>query len=181
LPSVYIADRDKVLKCLPSDGCGEHSFQSLTAHWLDENFQLQLAVLGMDEITGRHMADNLLTLFRNMLLSWNITDDRVHTVVTDSGSNIVKAMKDGKFSNNGCACHTLHLIVKKGENALTEFTEFAGKGSRKVEHFRRSSVARQEFRECLNRDGVPEHKLVQQVSTHWNSLYQMTDRFIVQN
>jgi len=192
LPSVYGAVRDKVLERLPSDGYlsfgtdgwtstnGEHSFQSLTAHWLDENFQLQSAVLGVDEITGRHTADNLLTLFCSMLLSWNITDDRVHTVVTDSGSNIVKAMKDGKFSNNRCACHTLHLIVKKGEKALTEFTEVAGKVSRKVEHFRRSSVAKQEFRECQNRAGVPEHKLIQQVSTRWNSLYQMIDRFVEQ-
>ena len=102
LSSIYTAVHDKVKARLPSDGWlsfgtdgwssknGEHSFLSLTVHWLDDYYKPQHAVLNVDEITGRHTGQALLDMFQHMLQSWGIESDRVHTVVTDSGGNIVK-------------------------------------------------------------------------------------------
>ena len=68
----------------------EYSYQSLTCYWLNDECCLDSAVLEVSEIHGRHTADNLLKIFNEMLDKWKINVDRVHTVVTDSGGNIVK-------------------------------------------------------------------------------------------
>jgi hypothetical protein len=49
-----------------------------------------------------------------------------------------------------------------------------------VEHFRRSAIDRQDFNECQERFGLPKHQLAQRVSTRWNSMYKMIDRFLEQ-
>lgn len=102
LPAVYDIVVEKLKARLPSDGWlsfgtdgwtsqnGEYSFESLTVHWLDECYKPQSAVLEVSEILGRHTGDNLLQLLRANLEKWQIDQTRVHTVVTDSGANIVK-------------------------------------------------------------------------------------------
>jgi hypothetical protein len=69
---------------------GEYSYESVTAYWLDDDFNLQSRVLDIIEETGRHTGENLKNLLADMLESWSIVPGRVHTVVTDSGANIVK-------------------------------------------------------------------------------------------
>jgi hypothetical protein len=102
LPVIYGLVRDAIKTRMPKDGWlsfgtdgwssrnGEYSYESVTAYWLDDDFNLQSRVLDITEITGRHTGENLKNLFADMLESWSIIPGRVHTVVTDSGANIVK-------------------------------------------------------------------------------------------
>jgi hypothetical protein len=92
---------------------------------------------------------------------------------------IVQAMKDGQFANNRCACHGLNLVVRRCESHST-LAAVTLKVSKVVEHFRRSPTAKQRFHDCQRTFDVPKHKLVQQVSTRWNSMFSMIDRFAEQ-
>lgn len=67
------------------------------------------------------------------------------------------------------ACDRLTLVVHRCESKST-LAAVTEKVSRIVQHFRRSPVAQQHFRECQNRFNVPKHKLVKQVSTRLNSM-----------
>ena len=102
LPAIDASVREKLKSCIPTEGYvsfgtdgwssrnAEYAYQSLTCYWLTETFSIQSLVLEVAEIEGRHTGETLLILFHDMLRKWGINSDRVHTVVTDSGANIVK-------------------------------------------------------------------------------------------
>jgi hypothetical protein len=102
IPAIFDLVCQKLKQLLPTDGWllfgtddwtsqnGENSFESLTVHWLDDYYKPQSAVLAVSEIVGHHTAENILKLFRDNLAFWSTDETSVHTVVTDSGANIVK-------------------------------------------------------------------------------------------
>ena len=49
----------------------------------------------------------------NTFTHWKIKDDRIHVIVHDNASNMVKAFDDGNLTSTGCFAHTLQLILKQ--------------------------------------------------------------------
>ena len=84
------------------------SLLSLTAHWIPDTFQHTVAMLNASRIDGSHTGAYIAQKIKETLESWFISTDKVHVVLRDNGSNMVKAMKDTKL---GCFAHTLQLIV----------------------------------------------------------------------
>jgi len=49
-----------------------------------------------------------------MLQNWKISQEKVHVIVSDSASNMIKAMSDCSFVHFGCFAHSLQLVIKGG-------------------------------------------------------------------
>ena len=60
--------------------------------------------------TGEHIAAQMEWMLQN----WEIPRDKVHIVISDNASNMVKAMNDASFSHFGCFAHSLQLVIKDG-------------------------------------------------------------------
>ena len=57
------------------------SFLSFTAHWLNDNFQLQHAVLQMKHFSGLHTADNIKQHLEEIPTLWDINPTKIHAIV----------------------------------------------------------------------------------------------------
>ena len=102
---------------------------------------------------------------------------KLHAVVTDNGSNMVKALRDGNFTNIRCMAHTINLMV---QNALrhsdSNVENLLSKARTLVSHFRRSSRCAEMLKQYQITHAMPKHKLLLDVSTRWNSTFYMLER-----
>ena len=63
------------------------SYISLTAHWLNENFDYKHRVLHCREMEGDHTGQNICNYIQDMLSNLKITLDRVHVFLRDNALN----------------------------------------------------------------------------------------------
>lgn len=94
-------------------------------------------------------------------------------VVTDNASNITVAAEElGTCLHVGCLAHTLNLACGKAVSHLL------ARMRRVVGYFHRSAVATSILREKQKLLQLPEHKLVIDVATRWNSAVDMISRYL---
>ena len=84
---------------------------SVTAHWIDDNRQPLTAVLQTHFLEVRHTGKYIVIKISNIMSECKIDTTQVHCVVSDNGSNMVKAMSEGGLPNFGCLVHSLQLVV----------------------------------------------------------------------
>ena len=104
-----------------------NSLMSLTAHWLTEAFDRKHAVLHAQAFDGSHTGDEIRIKFEEMFNQWAIKKDRIHLVLRDNGTNMVKALTDASLPHFGCFAHTLQLVVHDGvlsQRAVIRYTVF---------------------------------------------------------
>lgn len=89
------------------------SLLSLTAQWVDSSFTLQKAVLQAKQFHGSHTGESITTAIDGMLDAWKIKS-KVHVILRDNASNVIKAMDRLGVASLGCFAHTLQLIVNEG-------------------------------------------------------------------
>ena len=90
------------------------SLLSLTAHWISDTFQRTNVMLNASRIDGSHTGAYIAQKIKEILESWFISTYRVHVILRDNGSNMVRAMKDANLPDLGCFAHTLQLVVHDG-------------------------------------------------------------------
>lgn len=157
-----------------------HSLLSLTAHWITESFERKSAILHVQPFDGSHTGENIAAMFEEMFRSWKINKDRVHLVVRDNASNMVKAMTDASLPHLGCFAHTLQLVVHDGVLTQRAVVDMLATSRRIVSHFRRSCLAYDSLRNIQANLGLPQHRLVQDEPTRWNSTLHMLQRVLEQ-
>ena len=86
------------------------SYMGVTCHYINEDWQLISRVIALKHLTDDHNADYLYETLFNILCEWNILA-KVVASVSDSGANIVCALKRFSFPNYPCAAHRLNLCV----------------------------------------------------------------------
>lgn len=164
--------------CLTTDcwtSINTESFMAITAHFiLPDTMSMQSILLECFSYTERHTSENLCTQVKRVVSEWSI-DDKIIMVVSDNAPNIVRAIQMGKWKKFGCLAHTLNLIVQWALKH-SRLQAILQKVRQTVEYFKRSTVAMAELRAYLAQNNLPVEKLIQDVSTRWNSTLYMLER-----
>ncbi|XP_067949865.1 zinc finger BED domain-containing protein 4-like [Watersipora subatra] len=162
---------------------GEGSMISFTAH-----FQLpsktdainKPRTLNVRSFEGSHTGDAISEALLGFLNEWNTATHQVHGVVTDNGANVKAGLRKAKLPGVPCAIHTLQLVVEEGLKAQDDIMDTVAKMRRVSGHFRHSSLANDHLEEMQKTYHCSIHKMVQDVATRWDSMYNMISRMIEQ-
>ncbi|KAL4121559.1 hypothetical protein QTP88_014050 [Uroleucon formosanum] len=149
---------------------------AITFHFIDNNFLLKSVLLSCHEFSDSHTSQNLSQKIKSIIQEWNL-ENKIIFAVSDNASNIQLALKILQIKHFGCFAHTLNLIV---QGALALESDLLDKIKTIVTFFRKSTSANKKFQIYQTSNGVKVPiKLLQDVSTRWNSSLYMLDRFVV--
>lgn len=155
---------------------------TITAHYIDDNFEIQNQTLQTRQLNSSHTAENLAEVLTNAVEEWGLKKSQPVAITTDNASNIVSGISNisSEFSPHiRCFAHTLNLATQRAINCQ-QVDRVAGRIRRIVSFFLRSSKATAIMASKQVLLELPKHKLIQDVSTRWNSTYDTFSRYIEQ-
>ena len=160
---------------------GGDSFISWTAYYINpESFVREKRVLQVCPFLGSHTAITISEMVTKLLGAWYIEKSRVHVVIRDNAANMVAGIRECELPAIGCAIHTLQLVVKNSIMIQRTVIDMLARCRKIVGHFKHSSLAYQHLRNIQSQLSLPEHKLIQDEPTCWDSTYYMLSCIIQQ-
>ena len=165
---------------LPVSGAGPCPTDEKRAAFIDEAWKLKNYVLVTRPMHESHTGENIGSFLKETLAEWNLTKFGQIPVVTDNASNMdIAVARADMFPHVKCLAHTINLAAQKalGINAVSRLL---GRIRRIVSFFHRSSTAAQLLKVKQSSLSLPVHKLMIDVSTRWNSAYDMVHRYLEQ-
>ncbi|CAJ0931509.1 unnamed protein product [Ranitomeya imitator] len=142
----------------------------------------QQAVLAMKCLgDNRHTAEVLSEFLQKETQSWLGTVDlEAGKVVSDNGRNFMAAISLSQLKHIPCLAHTLNLVVQCFLKSYLGLSDLLLKVRGLCSHIRRSPVhssRMQTYQRSLN---LPQHRLIIDVATRWNSTLHMLQRLCEQ-
>ncbi|XP_050516425.1 E3 SUMO-protein ligase ZBED1-like [Diabrotica virgifera virgifera] len=155
------------------------SYVTVTCHYVDEHFKLNVVVLSTKALTNgiHHTAENIAETLLEIFNEWNM-EQKVSCIVTYNAPNYIKACKMLKERHIPCYAHTLNLVV---QDNLKYVQDFITKCKDIVTFFKSSNIATKLFKNEQEQDRAEPYQLLQEVSTRWNSTYYMVQRILITN
>ena len=148
------------------------SYESVTAHWVDENYELKKCLLGTIPMKERHTAENIYEFIEGkdgILAKWDILQ-KPRVYVTDNASNVKKACVDLCDKEwLGCFPHTINLSVAAGLS-VAEIERVVAGAKSFVKFIHQSSVARDLLKKYCSQLGLKELRVVTFCQTRWNTI-----------
>ncbi|KAJ4946777.1 hypothetical protein JOQ06_008823 [Pogonophryne albipinna] len=125
LPQLYNSTRQRVAKELEevsfysatTDLWSSRTMQpymSLTVHFINNDWTLRSVCLQTAYFPEDHTGEIIAQGLKDALNSLNLAEDRLICMTTDSGSNMIKALKDNAWPNFQCFGHRLHNAIENG-------------------------------------------------------------------
>ncbi|CAG9827342.1 unnamed protein product [Diabrotica balteata] len=157
------------------------SFLGVTVHFIEDR-KLTSVSIDLSELSERHTSDYISTQLLEILNRWNIDLEKVEAVVTDGGTNMLKAISDSflKIKHVPCFAHLVNLVVEHSlENEETK--SLLNKVRSIVKWAKNSVIVSDELRKRQLNKGTASgnlKKLILDVSTRWNSVFYMLERFV---
>ena len=119
-------------------------------------------------------------MITKMLNSWAIEKTRVHVVVRDSTANMVAGIQKAELSAIGCTIHTLQLVIKDCIMTQRVVNDILARCRRFVGHFKHFHLAVEHLCSIQKQLNLPDHRLMQDEPTRWDSTYYLLDRLVEQ-
>ena len=101
-------------------------------------------------------------------------------VVTDNASNMDLALHLGEWSSRHCFGHTLQLAIDDGIKMSPCMQEVIKSAKTIVAFYNHSTKATEKLKELQGELNLPNHKVVTDSPTRWNSTYYMLRRLLEQ-
>lgn len=158
----------------------------LTAHYIDESWQLKKKILSFILVDPSHTEDVVADLIMGCFMDWDI-DRKLFSMTFDSFSkndNIVSRIRDrlqqnrfllcdGQLFDIRCAANVINLMVQDALEALSDITH---KIRESIQYARSSQLMQEKFIELTQQEGVNSQKcLTLDDPWRWNSTYFMLD------
>ncbi|XP_011884114.1 PREDICTED: zinc finger BED domain-containing protein 1-like [Vollenhovia emeryi] len=168
------------------------SYLGLTLHYYKNGKNMQSVTIGVQALNESHTAAYISTIIFEICCQWGIEIDKISVIVTDNGENMVKAAKDtfGKAKHLPCFAHTINLLAydvlgtHKVNGTIVDNVEgistLLNKVRKIITFFKKSVNASDSLRKLQYQRGKSEGtalRLIQDVSTRWNSTYLSLIRF----
>lgn len=190
LPKMYEDCREKIRALISSsdyislttdiwtNSATNDSFISLTSHITDKDFNYRHAVLNAQHFPGSHKSEHISRILLDIITEWDISA-KIYIVVRDGGKNIVKGVHDANLESESCFLHNLHLIVTDALASQRAMKDIVAIARKIVGHFNHSPLACSNFKKIQEEQlHLTYKKLVQDISTRWNSTYYMLSRIL---
>ncbi|CAG9789608.1 unnamed protein product [Diatraea saccharalis] len=156
------------------------SFLSFTAHWLSPDLNLEHGVLAIKPFSGPHTGENIAKELNAIAEVWDIPKKKIHLVVHDSGANMIKGVRAAQYDSAKCFIHSLQRSVEESIKSQEEVCEMVAAARRIVTHFNHSGTAQQKLKSIRQELNLPDHQLLQDIITRWNSTYYLMVRLLEQ-
>lgn len=156
--------------------CANDSYLALTAHFIDSSFKIKSVLLEVCSLNDHHTSANLAAEIKRIITEWDIRENKILLAIADNAANIKKTVQEHlKLRYLGCFAHTLNLIA---QDSIKPLEPLILKVKDIVAYFRRSAVAKSKLDAYQRQNNQIPKKLIQAVSTRWNSVYYMCERLL---
>lgn len=91
-----------------------------------------------------------------------------------------KATSEASIPSVGCFAHTLQLCIHESLLSQQSVSDMIALARKTVGHFKHSSSAESRLSTLQQELGLPNHRLIQDVATRWNSNHLMCNRLVEQ-
>ena len=183
IPKKYEIVKDKMMMLIDAaeyislttnlwTGFHSRAYMSITIHYITPDMQIHHHCITTKEVSVAHTAENLASEIEEVLNKWDIRD-RIYGATTDNAQNIRNDITE--FHHLGCIGHTLQLSVNKSFR-LTPVAWLLGRVKKLAEHFKRSTKETYLLHDKQILLDIPQHELIQQCDTRWNSTLYMLQR-----
>ena len=190
MPKMYEMEKNRIKASLRNVSCfsittymwtsrAKHAYTALTVHYLNADFHLCCHMLETKEFQSEHTGVQIASELRDILQSWDLSEEDLIATTTDNSSNIVCALEHLGWKYIRCFARTLQLAVLKAVDVPAVSRALAWCRNL-VSHFNRSAKSTNLFKK---KQADLKHKslcLIQQVATRWNSSYYMAERILSQ-
>ena len=154
------------------------SYIGVTVHYID-NWKLHSSILDVFKVSESHTAANCGETLTNVAIGWEISD-KVVTIVTDRGRNIVKGVEEfTPFLNTNCMAHILQRTIAAGLK-VAGMDDLLSKCRKIFGHFKHSPLQSARQEKAAQSLQISNLCLVQDVTTRWFSVLATAERLISQ-
>ncbi|XP_034024641.1 zinc finger BED domain-containing protein 1-like [Thalassophryne amazonica] len=153
-------------------------YVTITCHFITDDWELMAFVLQTRAMHESHTGTDIAELLKTALDEWSIAS-KIPAIVTDNAANMTVAAELTSMLHFKCFAHTLNLASQRALK-LPNVARLLGRVRRITSFFRRSVTASHVLQQKQKLLQLPEHKLLTDVVTRWNSAHDMLQRFLEQ-
>ncbi|XP_066544980.1 E3 SUMO-protein ligase ZBED1 [Amia ocellicauda] len=152
------------------------SYQSLTVHFITEDFDLKAHCLQTAYFPDDHTEENIAAGLREGLASWDLHKEKLVCITTYNAANMVKAAQLNEWTRLQCFGHRLHLAIEnaiKDDRVSSSVSRAIGLCKKLVQHFSHSLKKKAAITEAQRELKLPEHTLITECPTGWGTKEKM--------
>ena len=146
---------------------------------------MKTRVLATEGMPERHTGANIAGRLASITAKFNIASKNISAVVRDGAAAMDTCMANLKDEHDWdavsvtCVCHTNQLVVQQGLK-VPKVDQAIADGRKIVGHFKHSVQSKGKLDKMQKEMNKPEHTLIQDVRTRWNSTHDMAERLVEQ-
>ncbi|XP_039875980.1 zinc finger BED domain-containing protein 4-like [Simochromis diagramma] len=152
-------------------------FLTVTVHYIYKG-KMKQNVLSTEAVYESQTGPVAAKEISNVVEQFHL-EGKIIAATVDNASNMDVALKNLDFLKVGCFAHPLNLAAQKVYD-IPAVSSWCAKIRSVVVWLKRSSLSKTVLREKQRILNLPEHNVILDVKTRWNSLFLMVERFMEQ-